>query len=125
MLSIGAMSQGTMPRSNQGKEVPARHRHMACMRNIITLLHRRLIQESRVMTMQDRNTRRSLRWAIVLSALFAGLPAAQAFDQQATTAEMDNELNWRAASGTGFSGAYAQAPMHQGRVYARAHRSDR
>lgn len=129
MLSIGAMSQGTMPRSNQGKEVPARHRHMACMRNIITFLHRRFIQESRVMTMQDRNTRRSLRWAIVsaivLSALFAGLPAAQASDQQATTAEMDNELNWRAASGTGFSGAYAQAPMHQGRVYARAHRSDR
>lgn len=79
--------------------------------------------------MQDRNTRRSLRLAIVpaiaLSALFAGLPAAQAFDQQATTAEMDNELNWRAASGTGFSGAYAQAPMHQGRVHARAHRSYR
>ena len=79
--------------------------------------------------MQDRNTRRSLRWAIVpavaLSALFAGLPAAQAFDQQATTAEMDNELNWRAASGTGFSGAYAQAPMHQGRVHTRAHRSHR
>jgi hypothetical protein len=79
--------------------------------------------------MQDRSTRRSLRWAIVpaiaLSALFAGLPAAQAFDQQATTAEMDNELNWRAASGAGFSGAYAQAPFHQSRVYARTYRTYR
>ncbi len=80
--------------------------------------------------MQDRNTtatRRSLRWAIVpviaLSALFAGLPAAQAFDQQATTAEMDNDLNWRAASGTGFSGAYAQAPIY--RTHVAVHRSYR
>jgi hypothetical protein len=62
--------------------------------------------------MTNRNTS---RWAILpavaLAALFAGLPAAQAFDQQATTAEMDNALNWRAASGTGFTGAYAQAPI--------------
>ena len=66
--------------------------------------------------MRDRSTsRRPARWAILpavaLAALFAGLPAARAFDQQATTAEMDNELNWRAASGTGFTGAYAQAPF--------------
>lgn len=79
--------------------------------------------------MQDLITRRSLHWAIVpaiaLSALFAGLPAAQAADQQATTAAMDNELNWRAAGGTGFSGAYAQAPFEQGRVHVRRHRSYR
>ena len=66
--------------------------------------------------MQDRNpSRRPARWAILpaiaLAALSAGLPAAQARDQQATSAQLDNELNWRAASGTGFSGAYAQAPV--------------
>jgi hypothetical protein len=67
-----------------------------------------------------------LRWAIVPAVVLStGLPAAQAFDQQATTAQMDNELNWRAASGAGFSGAYAQAPFHQGRDYARAHRNYR
>jgi hypothetical protein len=78
--------------------------------------------------MKARRTRRSLGWVIAppiaLSALFAALPAAQAWDQQATGAEMDNEINWRAASGTGFSGAYAQAPFHEGQVDAR-HRTYR
>lgn len=60
--------------------------------------------------MKSRNTRWAIVPALALAALFAGLPAAQAWDQQATTAEMDNELNWRAASGAGFAGAYAQAP---------------
>jgi hypothetical protein len=60
--------------------------------------------------MKNRNSRWAILPAIALGALFAGLPAAQAFDQQATTAEMDNELNWRAASGTGFTGGYAQVP---------------
>ncbi len=79
--------------------------------------------------MQSRNTRRSLRWAVVpaiaLSALFAGLPAAQAYDQQATTAQMDNELNWRAAASTGLSGAYARAPFEHSRIHLRAARSYR
>jgi hypothetical protein len=71
--------------------------------------------------MKNRNTS---RWAILpavaLAALFAGLPAAQAFDQQATTAEMDNELNWRAASGVGFTGAYAQVPRGHLHAYRRS-----
>ena len=69
------------------------------------------------MTTQDRThakLRRTVRWAllpvIAMTALTAGLPAAYAWDQQATSAQMDNELNWRAAGGTGFDGAYAQAP---------------
>jgi hypothetical protein len=72
-----------------------------------------------------RSGRRAILPAIALAALFAGLPAAQAFDRQATTAEMDNDLNWRAAAGTGFSGAYAPAPGEQGRIHGRANRAHR
>ncbi len=82
--------------------------------------------------MHDRNTsiaRRSIRRAILpgiaLAALLAGLPAAQAADQQATGAEMNNALSWAAVSRTGVSGAYAQAPVRLHRTYARTHRSYR
>ncbi len=86
--------------------------------------------------MQDRNpsiVRRSIRRAILpavalaalIAGLPAGLPAAQAADQQATGAQMDNALNWAAVSGTGVSGAYAQAPVQPHRTTPRAHRSYR
>jgi len=48
--------------------------------------------------------------AIAISATLIGLPVAQAqdFNSQATAAERDDALNWRAA--TGFRRAYNRAP---------------
>jgi hypothetical protein len=69
--------------------------------------------------MQDR-INRTVRWAllpaIVMAALVAGVPAAQA-DQQETNAEMDNSTNWQAATGAGAYGAYDEAPVYQGHVF--------
>jgi hypothetical protein len=62
----------------------------------------------------DSLTRGATRWtllpAIAISAVLLGLPAAQAqdFNQQATSAERDDALNWGAA--TSFGHAYARAP---------------
>ncbi len=82
--------------------------------------------------MNDRvtaSTRRPLRWALVpaiaMIGLLAGLPAAYAFDQQATDDAMDNANNWQAAHSGGYAGPYAQSTRDQGLVYAPRHRSYR
>jgi hypothetical protein len=89
--------------------------------------------------MQARITQRPLaRWAllpaIAVGALLAGLPTASARDQQATGTQIDNDLSWRAATGTGAYGgaygpvyggsygAYAEAPRE--RVHTRTRRDD-
>jgi len=81
--------------------------------------------------MKDRLTtsvRRPLRWALVpaiaMIGVLAGLPAAYAFDQQATDDAMDNAINWQAARGGTYAGPYAQS-THEGLVYAPRHRSYR
>ena len=60
--------------------------------------------------------RRTTRWAllpaIAMTALVAGLPAAYAWDQQATEAQMDFELSQRAAH-AGYAGAHAEAPARR------------
>ena len=67
--------------------------------------------------MKDRITtsaRRPLRWALVpaiaMIGVLAGLPAAYAFDQQATDDAMDNAVNWQAAHG----GNYGKPPRTRG-----------
>jgi hypothetical protein len=81
--------------------------------------------------MKDRinsSVRRPVRWAllpaIAMIGVLAGVPAAFAFDQQATDDAMDNAINWQAARGGNFSAPYAQA-THEGTVYAPSHRSYR
>jgi hypothetical protein len=81
--------------------------------------------------MKDRITasvRRPLRWALVpaiaMIGVLAGLPAAYAFDQQATDDAMTNSLSWQAARGGSYAAPYAQA-THEGTVYAPRHRSYR
>jgi hypothetical protein len=88
--------------------------------------------------MRHRTTsspRRLGRWAllpaIAVGALLTALPAASARDQQATGAQLDNDLSWHAATGSyGASaygpayGAYAEAPPDT-HVRSRAHRDDR
>ena len=76
--------------------------------------------------MQDRiastlraSARRALLPALAVVALFAGLPAAYA-DQQETNAQMDNRINWEAASGSGVNGAYAQV-IRPGRTHVRGY----
>jgi hypothetical protein len=60
--------------------------------------------------------RGSVRWAllpaIAMSAMLVSLPAAKAFDQQATSAQMDDALNWQAAEG--YRNAYDRAPYEFG-----------
>jgi len=51
---------------------------------------------------------------VAMAALIAGVTSAYAADQQATSAELDNALNWQAAT----SGAYASARV-PGHVQAR------
>ena len=82
--------------------------------------------------MKDRTTssvRRPLRWALVpaiaMIGVLAGLPAAYAFDQQATDDAMDNAINWQAARGGNYADSYAQSTHDQGLVYAPRHRSYR
>ena len=66
------------------------------------------------MTIRDNVFMRAARWtlpAIAICATLAALPSAanaQDFNQQATGAEMDDALNWEAA--TGFRHAYERAP---------------
>jgi hypothetical protein len=73
-----------------------------------------------------RSTRSTLLAAAAVAALFAAVPAAQA-DQQETSAEIDNALNWGAVRGD-ISGTYAQAPdyptyrEHRGHVRGQAER---
>jgi hypothetical protein len=82
--------------------------------------------------MKDRiapSVRRPVRWALVpaiaMIGVLAGLPAAYAFDQQATDDAMDNAINWQAAHGGNYAGSYAQSTHDQGLVYAPRHRSYR
>ena len=81
--------------------------------------------------MKDRisaSVRRPVRWALVpaiaMIGVLAGLPAAYAFDQQATDDAMDNAINWQATRGGSYAGPYAQS-THEGLVYAPRHRSYR
>ena len=81
--------------------------------------------------MKDRiapSVRRPMRWALVpaiaMIGVLAGLPAAYAYDQQATDDAVDNAMNWQAARGGNFAGPYAQS-VHEGLVYAPRHRTYR
>jgi hypothetical protein len=99
------------------------HCHIGRMRNTTALVRKRTRKWR--LTMQGPITptlRRAARWAllpaIALTALATTLPA-QARDQQATAAQIDNEMNWRAVGegfGAGAPNAYAQAYRH-GRVH--------
>ena len=75
------------------------------------------------------SARRPMRWALVpaiaVIGVLAGLPAAYAFDQQATDDAMDNATNWQAARGGYSAGPYAQSTRDEGLVYAPRHRSHR
>jgi len=82
--------------------------------------------------MKDRispSVRRPMRWALVpavaMIGVLAGLPAAYAYDQQATDDEMSNAISWQAARGGNYAGSYAQSTHDQGPVYAPRHRSHR
>jgi hypothetical protein len=74
------------------------------------------------------SVRRPVRWALVpaiaMFGVLAGLPAAYAYDQQATDDAVDNAMNWQAARG-GYAGPYAQSTHDEGLVYAPRHRSHR
>jgi hypothetical protein len=68
--------------------------------------------------------RRAVRWtllpAIAMSAMLVSLPAARAWGQQATTAQMDNEINWHAVGRASLSdNARAQAPYQSHQRSAR------
>jgi hypothetical protein len=73
------------------------------------------------------SVRRLGRWAllpaIAVGALLTALPAASARDQQATGAQLDNDANWRAA--TGNYGGYASAYGGGDRAYDEAPRDSR
>ena len=58
-----------------------------------------------------RRFKKAAMAAAAVGALFAGMPAAYAWDQQATGAEMDYSLS-REAAGQGYAypSAFAQAP---------------
>jgi hypothetical protein len=78
------------------------------------------------MTTRHNPSSRATRWTLLsvlaVSAMLASLPAARAqdFNQQATSAEMDDALNWSAA--TGPRHAYARAPSEFARAPYRGHR---
>jgi hypothetical protein len=68
-----------------------------------------------IMNARDNLFRRRATWltalpVIAICATLVSMPAAQAqdFNQQATGPEMDDALNWGAA--TGFANAYRRAP---------------
>jgi hypothetical protein len=76
------------------------------------------------------SVRRPVRWALVpaiaMIGVFAGLPTAFAFDQQATDDEMSNAISHQqAARGGNFAGPYAQSTQDEGLVYAPRHRRHR
>ena len=76
----------------------------------------------------NSSMRRLAKWASLPAIAVAGLVASQpayAWDQQATSAQMDYELSQRAAAGGyGVSGAYAQA-FPEGRTFAHRHHTYR
>jgi hypothetical protein len=78
------------------------------------------------MTTRHNPTRRAARWTLLpvlaVSAMLASLPAARAqdFNQQATSAERDDAINWSAA--TGPRHAYARAPDEFARAPHGSHR---
>jgi hypothetical protein len=122
--------QAHATRSNLKQENAATAFHMQPMRNVIGAppqAHRTWRTP-----MTDRATssvRRPSRWALVpaiaMFGVLAGLPAAYAFDQQATDDAVDNAMNWQAAHGGTYAGSYAQSTRNQGLVYAPRHRSYR
>jgi hypothetical protein len=67
---------------------------------------------NKLITTTSRKTlARSFAAVLALAAMTAGVSTARAWDQQATEAQMDNELNQRAAGGYARhpSGPYASA----------------
>ncbi|HEX4556761.1 MAG TPA: hypothetical protein VH249_22410 [Xanthobacteraceae bacterium] len=70
-----------------------------------------------------QNVRRRLKNAVMaaaaMGALLAGTPAAYAWDQQATGAQMDYSLSREVAAGQGFDypSAFAQAPAYSAGPY--------
>ena len=81
--------------------------------------------QDRITSARRRPLRRALLPAIALIGVLAGLPAAYAFDQQATDDALDNSINWQAARGGNSAGSYAQSSHDEGLVYAPRHRSYR
>jgi hypothetical protein len=71
-----------------------------------------------------RRLKQAAMAAAAVGALLAGTPAAYAWDQQATGAEMDYSLSREAAGmGSGYYGSYAQGPEYFGGPYSYAHRA--
>lgn len=64
---------------------------------------------NKVITTTARKTFTALTVAAIMGVM-GGVKTAKALDQQATEAQMDNEINHRAAAGYGYllSGAYAK-----------------
>jgi hypothetical protein len=73
--------------------------------------------QSRITSALRSSARKALLPALAAAALVTGLSTSQAWDQQATSAQMDYELSQRAATnGFGSEGRYyAQAPAYEGR----------
>jgi hypothetical protein len=123
-----AMPQGAAKDSNLGKAIALAHDHIWCVRNMISAQSAGASSEWRttVKTRIKSAVHGTVRWAllpaIAMSAMLVSLPAAKAFDQQATTAEMDDALNWQAAEG--YRNAYARAPYEFGHK-PRHHREHR
>jgi hypothetical protein len=92
------------------------------LRNVIAPIRRRFIRmETKMQRRFTKAVRGGLLPVIAVLTLFAAIPAAQAqSDRQATSAQMDNALNWGVVRGTGMSGAYAQAGHPY--VHRRGHR---
>jgi hypothetical protein len=81
--------------------------------------------QHRITSASRRPLRRALLPAIVMIGVLAGVPAAFAFDQQATDDAIDNSINWHAALGGNVAVPYAQAAHDEGLVYAPRHRTYR
>jgi len=65
-----------------------------------------------------RRLKNAVMAAAAMGALLAGMPAAYAWDQQATGAQMDYSLSRDAAGqGYGYPAAFAQAPGYSAGPY--------
>ena len=81
--------------------------------------------QDRITSARRRPLRRAQLPAVAMIGVLAGLPAAYAYDQQATDDAIDNRINWQAARGGNFAGPYAQSRHDEGLVYAPRHRTYR
>jgi hypothetical protein len=117
------LTQDSANRRKRTQEGAARRLHMRRMRNKTAPIRRRFQwrtkMQIRIASTLRASARRALLPALAVVALFSGLPAAYA-DQQETNAQIDNRLNWEAASGTGVPGAYAQV-IRPGRTHVRGY----